>query len=202
MLPLSLRPTCVALVDPTGPPVLSLPGAVRSWIGSRTALVAFQALHCLRKSAIRFTGPRMTPRLLARCTQSSGWGSSGPLPTLSAPDHRSGLSRGQTAPPNPTGLGTVPAEAANPGAQHLRQVSGSSSHRLLLNLLSRPLASQLLRGPPAVSYPDETLLRACGLHASLSVPLRPSLVEGCSGCDSTPESIASRCGRGSRHRAA
>jgi len=40
MLPLSLHSTRVSLVDPTVPPVLSLPGAVRQWIvGGRPSIV-------------------------------------------------------------------------------------------------------------------------------------------------------------------
>jgi len=83
------------------------------------------------------------------------------------------FSLGQTGPPSPTGLGTVPANAANPGAQHLHQVSGSSSRRhpaqsLELNSLFTVPARTTGR---LVSRRDTV---ACfGLHASLSVATSP-----------------------------
>jgi hypothetical protein len=59
MLPLSLRSTYVSLVDPTVPPVLSLPGAVRLWIVGRTAFdSSFQVPPCLHKATFSLTGPR------------------------------------------------------------------------------------------------------------------------------------------------
>jgi hypothetical protein len=58
ILPLSLSSTCVSLLDPTVPPVLSLPGAVRgSWL-PRTALDFYFRHHVrLRQVAFLFTDP-------------------------------------------------------------------------------------------------------------------------------------------------
>lgn len=75
---------------------------------------------------------------------------------------------------------------------------------ILLNLLSRTFSSQFLLGPPARLDCLSRDPAACFWCARFPCrcPFNHPWFKFCSGCDSTPESIASRCGRGSRHRAA
>lgn len=115
----------------------------------------------MRNSAFPFTGPRVTLRLIPRCSQSSGWGSSGRLPPLSASNHRSSLFAGPDRTPKSNGTWNGSRKCGQPWRPNICTRSPARLPAgILLNLLSRILSSQFLRGPPAVSYSDETLSRA------------------------------------------
>jgi len=126
ILPLSLSSTLVSLLDPTVPPVLSLPGAVRKdWAytdGSR-CLTPGAVLACANPLSPRGSwGDSLTARVL-ESTQSSGWVSSGKLRPLSAIGNGL-LFVGPNSTPKFYGTWTGSALLDNPGAHNiLRQVS-------------------------------------------------------------------------------
>jgi len=134
------------------PPVLSLPGAVRlmdsRW---RTAFdTSLQAPRCLRKSAFIFTDPGAISKAHLSSSQSSGWGSSGLLPPLSASYCRSSLFAGPDRTPKSNVTWNGSALLDNPRAP---QSCARSPARLPTGiqptLVSRTFSSQFLLGPPA-----------------------------------------------------
>jgi len=111
---------------------------------------------------------------------------------------RASLSLGQTGPPSLTLLGTVPRclTTLAPATSCARYPARLSSG-ILLNLLSRTFSSQFLLGPPARLAFLSRDPAACFRYARFPCPYRNHSfhrVKTGLGCDSTPGSLAPRCG--------
>jgi len=108
------------------------------------------------------------------------------------------LSLGQTGPPSLTLLGAVPRclTTLTPATSCVKFPARFPSG-ILLNLLSRTFSSQLLLEPPARLAFLSRDPAACFRYARFPCPRRithSNRVKTGLGCDSTPGSIAPRCG--------
>jgi len=223
-------------MDPTVPPVLSLPGAVHAWIEGVDGVIFTPGASWLTLLGFHFTGSGVAATLMARRTQSSDWGRSGLRPPLPASDNL--LPGGLFVKPDRTSRSNVPWNgslttlALTTSAPGLRFICGrhpsQSLERTFLftvpawtrhpNLAVPSCEAPSLGGWGTPGFPPEgellpglsrfcsveTLQHAPGMHTTpVCAPSTPSQVSRtCLGCDSTPESIASRCGRRSRYRTA
>jgi hypothetical protein len=174
-------------MDPTVPPVLSLPGAVHPWIDGVDGVIFNPGAAWLTLLGFHFAGSGVTATLMARSTQSSDWGRSGLRPPLPASDYL--LPGGLFVKPDRTSRSNVPWNGSVTTLWRplpLRQISGSSAAGIHLNLLRGPFSSQFLLGhdiQPCGSMPGfppegelltgpsrfcsvETLWYAPGLHTT------------------------------------
>jgi hypothetical protein len=197
MLPLSWR-TFVTIMDPTVPPVLSLPGADRTWICVRSAAIvpSRRCFACTKRPSPSRVPDGVTARGSHVSDEQLGLFRSTITPVCVG-FRLAATAPGQTVPPGMASPGPFPTVFDNPGAPLACTKPPAVSPQASTPLLK----PWVLRPPPAISIiAVETLLRASGPHTALSVRLRPIPGEVCFGCDSTPGSIASRCGRRSRYR--
>jgi len=172
-------------MDPTVPPVLSLPGAAHAWIDGVGGVIFTPDASWLTLLGFHFTGSGVTATLMARITQSSDWGRSGLRPPLSASDYL--LLSGLFVKPDRTSRSNVPWNGSSttlapttsaPGLRFVcgRHPSHSRERTFLFTVpawTSRPVSFLLSRDPAVCSgYAYDPCLRTLDIFPDVKGLLR------------------------------